>query len=412
MKRLKFHDQIRVFNVEGIDMVGDLHTGTVIGLDEDGKQFTEKMLEGEVDFQARSAMTETENELLNEFTECGFFDDVRREGIKSAYVHVTDKCNLHCLGCYSLVEDRNNKVQMPINQVRLTLNQLKECGVKRIIFSGGEPFLRTDFWEICKMAKEELGFEHVSVITNGTLPSKAYKEAITYLDEIAVSIDGFDATSWFIRDEGIMPAVIETIDFLKSHVPVSLIATLHSKNIKHMKDYQQFAKGKGLYLSYSILSVSPDDEKFQDYLFSQEDFLSINENIKTLDYEAGMLDTPIEAMSFGCKGKCGVCSDVISIGADGSIYPCHMMHDDNLSLGNITATTVQKAVEAFDMDKIHIDSIDDCSACEFKYLCAGGCRGRSYYYHKELNRKDAYCPLFKAHFSELMTHLKEQIGMN
>lgn len=404
-----FHDEIRLFEVEGIHMIGDLTTGTVLGLDEIGNAFCRDIFtKSNLQFDSKE-LNENQLELLREFEACNFYESEQDLQLKSAYVHVTDQCNLNCLGCYSFVDDRNGKTDMSMIQISHVLKQLKANGVERIVFSGGEPFIRNDFQEICELAKEEIGFKNLTVITNGTLPTSMYISALSYLDEVAVSIDGYDAHSHFIRDQGIMPGVIETIDNLSPLIPVSLIATLHSKNIKYMMDYQKFANDQGLYLSYSILSVSPDNVAFKDYLFSEDDFIAIHDNVKSQDFEVALMDTPIDALNFGCKGKCGVCTDVVSIGADGSIFPCHMMHDQSLSLGNINALPLKEALSNFDHKAIHVDKIEECEVCEYKYLCAGGCRGRSFYYTQSLTQKDPYCPLFKAHFKELMAHLKSKI---
>ena len=171
----------------------------------------------------------------------------------SAYLHVNDRCILHCIGCYSYVENRNNKKELSYEEICNILKKLKESGVKGIVISGGEPFLRDDMGKICRYIKEELRIEKLCTITNGTLDIDRYASAIDYIDEFNISIDGYNEQVQYIRDKGIMPLVLSNINRIKELTPnINLIVTLHKKNYKDMGKYNELAEGLGVSYSFSI----------------------------------------------------------------------------------------------------------------------------------------------------------------
>jgi len=81
--------------------------------------------------------------------------------------------------------------------------------------------------------------------------------------------------------------------------------------------------------------------------------------------------------------SCGAANSVISIAADGNIYPCHMLHEKEFTLGNIftaelTIENINKNVVTY-FDIANADTIEDCQDCEYKYFCSSGCRARAYF---------------------------------
>ena len=73
---------------------------------------------------------------------------------------------------------------------------LAEAGMKKVNFSGGEPFLIQGgkyLGEMVRYCKEELDVESVTVVSNGSKVTESWMaEYGYYLDILAVSVDSFD----------------------------------------------------------------------------------------------------------------------------------------------------------------------------------------------------------------------------
>ena len=74
------------------------------------------------------------------------------------------------------------------------LQMLKDAGMRKINFAGGEPFLYPKkLAMLCRFAKVNLQLESVSIITNGTKATEKWmRENSEYIDILGVSCDSFD----------------------------------------------------------------------------------------------------------------------------------------------------------------------------------------------------------------------------
>ena len=110
--------------------------------------------------------------------------------------------------------------------------------------------------------------------------------------------------------------------------------------------------------------------------------------------------------------SCGMARNIISVDSKGNVYPCHILHNDRLLLGNIfdaalSGENLDKKVMQ-ECQKANVDNIQSCKRCEYRYLCGGGCRGRAFLQNGNLLGRDIYCRLFKKfHEIELNMVLQE-----
>ncbi|CAH2713692.1 GTP 3',8-cyclase [Neobacillus rhizosphaerae] len=410
-KKYTFHSKVEVFEIEGIRMIGNLANGSIIGLDTEGEHIVDRIIKGAE--LAENHLTEKTIQMLDYMKNLGFFDEELPETkLKAAYLHLTDRCNLNCIGCYSYVENRNERDVLPFESVCIIIDQLKINGVQQIVISGGEPFIRKDIADICKYIKENAQIEFLSVITNGTMFYERHLEAFKYIDVLNISVDGFNEETQFIRDKGIMKKIISNIEFLRPRVSINLIATIHRRNLQYTNDYLKFANGLGVKLSFSIFTVDPNDELFKDFIFDKKSLVNFSKRILTLDENVQIMDMPTGEVCLTCRGNCEVAKEIVSISADGSIYPCHMLHNDELKLGNLLEGSLYDALHSENniFNELNVDKVNGCSVCEYRYLCGGGCRGRSWLYKRNLAERDAYCPFIKTFYRGTIKKLKESIS--
>lgn len=402
----KFHDDVVRFEVDGINMIGNNRNGSLIGLNNEGNKLVENI------YNIGEFEVSQETEQLYETLKEGYYfeDETKHNRITSAYVHVTDNCNLHCIGCYSYVEERNKKRDLSYRDICYELDQLAENGVKIIVISGGEPFIREDIDLICKYAKDLQMV--VQIITNGTMPHERYLKALPFIDAISVSVDGYEEDVHFIRDQGIMPKVLETVRLLKKHkAKVNLIFTLHRKNAPYMKKYLKLANDLGTTFNFSMLTASPSDEAFKEYTLGKNEFDMIEEFLKY--HRTIITDSVMEGESLSCKSRCGAGKLLISIGADGTIYPCHMLHVDSLKLGNIFKKNLQSIIFCDNNPFLNLDinRIDGCSQCKYGNFCGGGCRARSYLETGSIYSKSDICEVSYHILDKKFNRLRTTYGL-
>ena len=63
----------------------------------------------------------------------------------AVHMDVTYRCNERCVHCYL---DHDDHGEMTTDEIKGVLDQLAEAGVFFLTFSGGEVFMRRDFFEL------------------------------------------------------------------------------------------------------------------------------------------------------------------------------------------------------------------------------------------------------------------------
>lgn len=408
-------DNIVEFDFGKIPILGNLDSGNIIGLTNEGKELI-NLIKGGKDFHVGD-ITKDQLKLLEVLLkqkfalEKGIDASSYKEAERnlSAYIHVTNWCNLSCVGCYSLDQKRNTQNDMNLEQIKTILRDLKDNKLNKLIISGGEPFLRTDLEGIVKFAKE-LGVE-THLITNGTLITYSRaKKLQPYVDSIAISIDGFNEENPnFIRGTSrkTFEKIINGIGVLNSlGIKTSLISTMHSKNYEHAERYVELAKSLNSGINFSIFTCNFNEIDFKDFKLTDEQLKDISCTI--FSGKLNVDDTSMKAGELRALTKCGAGSNLISIDTNGIVYPCHMLHSDELSMGDIKYESIGDILERKSINWPDVNKVESCCNCEYKFLCGSGCRARAYLNTQDLLEKDPYCILFNNYYKLFEDKLNNQ----
>ena len=103
----------------------------------------------------------------------------------AVHMDVTYRCNERCVHCYL---DHDDHGEMTTAEIKDALDQLAEAGVFFLSFSGGEVFLRRDFFEIVEYARRLLF--NVKIKTNAVMIHEKEARRIRELavDTIQISV--------------------------------------------------------------------------------------------------------------------------------------------------------------------------------------------------------------------------------
>jgi len=402
----KMNQSVEEVRLENENYLGNFDNGVLVLLDEKRKRILERYNHKKgflkQDFK-------DDPEFLEELKEGGFFEEITQP-LATAYLHVTNICNLNCIGCYSFDRTRNCKDKLTLENVKHIIDELASNGVEMLTISGGEPLLRKDLEEILQYAKIESGIETINLITNGTIYDENRLLIINkYIDSLAVSIDGYSYDNpHFIRDEGTFPQVIDFVVKVRNlGMPVAILPTLHRKNIEAIGEYMKLSQQLGVPISFSLLTCSGE----------LEDYIPTEENLNYLanyfmDYmKEGVV--PLQDYTYlEAKKSCGAGSSIISITADGYVYPCHMMHDTDTVMGNIFESPLEQIMS--NATKVPpVEEVEYCKECELRNVCGGGCKARALLINGSWSQPDPYCGLnrsfYKKYLEERAYYAKRKI---
>jgi radical S-adenosyl methionine domain-containing protein 2 len=110
--------------------------------------------------------------------------------------HMTRVCNYSCKFCFHTSISSFFLPQTPqgMQEAKGCLVKLRAAGMKKLNFSGGEPFTYSkELGELCRFCKQSLRLESVSIVSNGSMIRKKWFQSYgEFLDILAISCDSFD----------------------------------------------------------------------------------------------------------------------------------------------------------------------------------------------------------------------------
>jgi AdoMet-dependent heme synthase len=145
----------------------------------------------------------------------------------SVQLDLTYRCNERCVHCYL---DHNDKGEMTTAEIQRLLNEMAEAGVFILTLSGGEIFLRKDFFEILEYARRRLTF-CVKLKTNAILIRELGVESI----QISIYSHRPEVHDAITLVPGSLKRSLDAIRFLKSQGLRVIIANVLM--IQNLADY-------------------------------------------------------------------------------------------------------------------------------------------------------------------------------
>ncbi len=144
----------------------------------------------------------------------------------------TRRCNLFCKHCYSQSQNRNYEGEMNTTEALRFIDGLADFGVPVLLFSGGEPLMRPNLFDLIAHARSR-GIRAV-ISTNGTMitPESAAKLKAAGLSYVGISLDGLNSVHDSFRGvQGAYNRAIEGIRACKKEgVKVGLRFTITRDN--------------------------------------------------------------------------------------------------------------------------------------------------------------------------------------
>jgi radical SAM protein with 4Fe4S-binding SPASM domain len=185
--------------------------------------------------------------------------------------NVTRRCNLRCVHCYASSADRAYRGELTTEEALRVIDDLADFGVPVVLFSGGEPLMRHDLFELSGRVVER-GMRAV-LSTNGTLltPGMIARVKEQGFSYVGVSLDGmrethdrfrrfagaYDRSLAAIRaarDAGVRVGVRYTITRHNQQDLPALLELLESEDIPRFCMYHLAFSGRGKRISPDTLS--------------------------------------------------------------------------------------------------------------------------------------------------------------
>jgi len=178
--------------------------------------------------------------------------------IKDITLAITYRCNAHCVMCNIWKEQNHSGEFKPENLLCLPKN------LQNINITGGEPFLRTDLFNIIQTIKKQCPKANIVISTNGIANFLIIKQIEKILKiapkiGIAVSIDGIGMKHDEIRKvKGAYQKAINTINYMRERGirNLRIAFTLGDYNVNELATVYKLSKKLKVEFSLSAIHSS------------------------------------------------------------------------------------------------------------------------------------------------------------
>ena len=326
--------------------------------------------------------------------------------------NATRRCNLNCIHCYSKSENKLYPNELTTPEAKAFVTDIAEFGVPVLLFSGGEPLLRNDLFEVARLASDK-GIRSV-LSTNGTLITEAAAKQLKTagFSYVGISLDGIGETNNKFRGkENAFDAAVNGIrNCLKADVKPGLRFTVTKHNYQDVPEIFNFIEAEKIprvcfyHLAYvgRGTAIANDDltheqtRAFMDYILTKtEEFHQkrLNTEILTVDNHADAVylylklkekdtekaDEVLQLLKLNKGNSSG--TGIACVDSTGNVHPDQFWQ--HYSLGNIRerrfseiwTDNTEPLLQALRNRKEHLKG--KCAQCRFLDICNGNLRVRA-----------------------------------
>ncbi len=358
------------------------------------------------------------------------FTETRRPLV---FWNMTRKCNLSCSHCYigagPGAGDTSPQGELSFEEAKAFIADLATIKVPLLMFSGGEPLMRPDFWELAEFAKA-CGLT-TAMSTNGTLITRKIAEKIKEcgIEYVGVSLDGataevhdairnkpgaFDSSIQalnYCRDAGIKTGIRITVTKENSGDIGRLVDLARDLKVPRFCVYWLVPSGRGKEM-YDRQIDPQEAARIFEFLFRKAKELR-GEEIEFLTVDApqdgihllnalkkdGDAEYDNAMHLLRCTGdSCSAGDRVANVDPSGNVFPCQFMQNGEFRIGSVRekkfsdiwSNEKNPVLIAFREKKNLVKG--KCGTCSYKDLCGGGCRIRAFAQTGDIWAEDPLCP--------------------
>jgi mycofactocin radical SAM maturase len=313
---------------------------------------------------------------------------------------LTYACNLACSHCLSS-SGRHDPRELTTAECKAVIDELQRMQVFYVNLGGGEPTVRSDFWELLDYAtSHDVG---VKFSTNGIKIDAAAAQRIaanSYVD-IQISLDGATAdVNDAVRGQGSFDTAVRALQHLHAagvSPKLSVVCTRH--NISQLDAFQDIADRYGAQLRLTRLRPSGRGADVWDDLHptAQQQrelydwLVRHGENVLTGD---SFFHLAAYGESLPGLNLCGAGRVVCLIDPVGDVYACPFAIADQFLAGNVRSEggfgRVWRESELF-RELREPQSGGTCTTCDQYDACRGGCMAAKFFTGLPLDGPDPEC---------------------
>lgn len=321
------------------------------------------------------------------------------------YIEITNQCNLNCRSCYNRSGLNNERIQLSVTELEEIIGLFLPHGLKRVLLSGGEPTLHTEFGAVLDLIDRypDLSF---GMVTNGTVHNPKLIAFINTRPNLTlqISLDGScEEKNALTRGPGHFEKVLSLARQLHPIGSRPLLKmVLSQRNFSDLDAFCDLAFSMGFVPEFAFLNCSGNGaESWETQNLTPQQKLYVLRRIEQINKEQETdVFLPLCTSTCPYTGEHPKLSPCIK--ADGSIQPCQSLYDSSFCLGNALSFDEEafnrKLHELFTLARKRMSQDYGCSKCLLSSSCGRGCMAKAFNQHQDPLADDDSCQFRKLQF--------------
>ncbi len=341
--------------------------------------------------------------------------------VLSAWLHLTDRCNLRCSYCYLPHVREEMSSETGHAAIDATFRSALANGFKQVKskYAGGEPLLRfhliVELHQYAQILADQhsLDLEGV-VLSNGTLLTPEMVEALKSLGlRLMISLDGLgqhhDTHRRYAGGRGSFDDVAEAVDLaLANGLTPNISVTISSRTVDGLPDVITWILERELPFSLNFYRENELSASHEDMRLDEEKIVNgmlaafkvIEDNLPRRPFLGGIIDRA--NMSVSHTHTCGVGQNYLVFDQNGQIAKCQMHIRKPITNMHVEDPLAVIRADQIGIQNISVEEKEGCKTCEWKYWCAGGCPLATHRATGRYDVKSPNCNIYKALFPEAL----------
>lgn len=366
--------------------------------------------------------------------------------INGIHWSITGRCNLKCKHCY--INAPNYKYHdLDMKNCRSLIAQMRAANVTYVTLTGGEPLLRSDFFELLDCLIEN-GIAIRQIYTNGLLADERFLQKLSdrkISPSFVLSYDGVGCHDWMrglAGTEERTQAAIKQI--ISAGHDVMVETAIHRGNLESLPATYLLLAEYGVSKWKTSLVYETNRWKESDCItdVSLHELYEKYLQLIVMNRETGFpMAIQLDGFFSCSKGSgkytmpyehfdgtdhclqensCSTCRSHPYLLPNGELIPCASMTEQfscetsNLTKTDLTAVYSDMQSDFFRLANMKVGEIiannKECQNCIYKYKCGGGCRAMAFFSHTGLYGKSlTNCYFFFNHYQE---RIQQAMGLS
>lgn len=257
------------------------------------------------------------------------------------------------------IPQMNANNEMSRGELKELINDIVDLSPESIVFSGGEPLLRDDIFELISVVKKNK--INSCLVSNGTLIDNEIAKQLAALGigVVNISIEGPEDIHDSLRGKGVFRKTVEALEHLSRHNIETTIATVVCRqNYRYlpyiMKLADQYKATTVKFQPFSDIFIMRKDEKNKFFISTDalKDAKQSIEQVIKLSRKYKITTNPVNYLTsipnyisglkspFSYYKDCSAVWKSCPISAEGNIYLCWVLSD--MILGNAKKTKLSQ----------------------------------------------------------------------